>query len=105
MHLQAFVNEPCALRVSSNKGKVVFRIDLESSLAERDHLLAEVERVQSELQGEAEAPAEGEDAAVEEGAVTGTASTHAALIGNNDSRVFSIARIEPKNPFVSQTLP
>ena len=105
MHLQAFVSEPCALRVSSDKGKVAFRIDLESSLAERDHLLAEVERVQAELQGEAEAPAEGEDAAVEEGAVTGTASTHAALIGSNDSSVFSYARIEPKYHFVSQTIP
>ena len=63
-------------------GKVIFRSDLESSIAERDHLLAEVERVQAELQGEAEDPAEGEDAAVEEGAVTGTASNHAVFTGD-----------------------
>ena len=81
-HAFAILHWPCALRVFPCKGYVAFRVDLESSLAERDHLLAEVERVQAELQGETEAPAEGEDAAVEEGAVTGTASTDAALISS-----------------------
>lgn len=47
------------------------RSDLESSLAERDHLVTEVERMRGELQTESEAVAEGEDAVIEEAAVTG----------------------------------
>ena len=50
---------------------VCLRSDLESALAERDHLVAEVQRAQTELQSEGDGGAEGEDAVVEEAAVTG----------------------------------
>lgn len=102
-----FVRWPCALSELSDKGKAIFRSDLESSVAERDHLLAEVERVQAELQGVTEAPAEGEDAAVEEGAVTGTAATHAASTGGAPELTAESSAFpgQSKNPLGSQTLP
>lgn len=56
----------------SNVIHCAHRSDLESALAERDHLVGEVQRMQAELQSESDAAAEGEDAVVEEAAVTGT---------------------------------
>ena len=50
---------------------VMLRSDLESALAERDQLVAEVQLMQAELQSEDDAAAEGEDSVVEEAAVTG----------------------------------
>ena len=47
------------------------RSDLDSAVAEQDHLLKEVGRMQAELQSEGEAIGEGEDSVVEAAAVTG----------------------------------
>ena len=58
----------------------VHRSDLESALAERDHLVGEVQRMQAELQSESDALAEGEDAIVEEAAVTGDLSLHFSVL-------------------------